>query len=148
MTDRERADHLIQHLELGPHPEGGWFRETWRHAHEDPDGRDYATSINFLLRDGEFSHWHRVDAVELWIHGAGGPLALEWWTEGETSITRVVLGQEPTEGQVHQAAVPAHAWQTARPLGAWTLVHCVVVPAFEFSGFALAAPDWTPPIDG
>lgn len=132
------ADALIEVLGLERHPEGGWFRETWR----DPDvdgARGSGTAIYFLLRAGERSHWHRVDAVEIWHHYDGDPLELA--VEGASPI---VLGPAIAAGQVPQAIVPAGAWQSARSLGAWTLVGCTVSPAFRFEGFELAPDGWSP----
>ncbi len=132
------ADALIEVLGLERHPEGGWFRETWRDP--DVDGhRGSGTAIYFLLCAGERSHWHRVDAVEIWHHYAGDPLEL-----AVDGAAPVVLGPEVSAGQVPQAIVPAGAWQSARSLGAWTLVGCTVSPAFRFEGFELAPEGWSP----
>ena len=125
------ADELIAHLRLSPHPEGGHFIETFRDA--------ASTAIYFLLRRSERSHWHRVDAVEIWHHYDGDPLELA--VEGASPI---VLGPAVAAGQVPQAIVPAGAWQSARSLGAWTLVGCTVSPAFRFEGFELAPDGWSP----
>lgn len=136
------AQAVREALGLEPHPEGGAYREIWRDA---PDGgkRGAATSIFFLLAADESSHWHRVDAAELWIWQAGAPLALELSaTKGQ--IETIPLGPYLGAGQKLQAVVPAGAWQAAKSLGAWTLVCCVVAPAFEFSGFELAPPGWSP----
>jgi predicted cupin superfamily sugar epimerase len=136
------AQAVREALGLAPHPEGGAYREIWRDA-PDGGGRGAATSIFFLLAAGESSHWHRVDAAELWIWQAGAPLALELSaTKGQ--IETIPLGPCLGAGQKLQAAVPAGAWQAAKSLGAWTLVCCVVAPAFEFSGFELAPPGWSP----
>ncbi len=132
------ADALIAALGLERHPEGGWFRETWRDP--DVDGRrGSGTAIYFLLREGERSHWHRVDAVEIWHHYAGAPLEL-----AIAGTVPVILGPEVIAGQVPQALVPAGAWQSARSLGAFTLVGCTVSPAFRFEGFELAPEGWSP----
>lgn len=136
------ADDLIAELGLVPHPEGGHFREIYRDP--DRDGRRGAvTSIYFLLRDGETSHWHRVDATEIWAFHAGAPLRLEVAAEGTDRVVHR-LGPDPSAGEVPQAVVPPHAWQSARSLGAWSLVGCIVAPAFRFAGFDLAPPDWEP----
>lgn len=132
------AAGVIQALGLGPHPEGGHYRETWRDVPA-AGGRGASTAILFLLRDGERSHWHRVDAAELWLWQAGAPLLLE--VAGQAVIR---LGPDLAAGETLQGHVPAHAWQAARSTGPWTLCSCVVAPAFEFAGFELAAPDWTP----
>ena len=136
------ADEITAALGMRPHPEGGHYVETFRDD-TGPDGRARATAIYFLLREGERSHWHRVDAVEIWLWHAGAPLALGIAAPGEKS-ERVMLGADLAAGQRPQAIVPAHAWQAAETLGAWTLVSCVVAPGFDFSGFELAAPGFTP----
>jgi predicted cupin superfamily sugar epimerase len=136
------AAELIGGLDLAPHPEGGHFRETYRHPA--PDGeRGAVTAIYYLLKAGERSHWHRVDAVEIWHRYGGAPLALSIAADGQATET-VVLGTDLGAGQRPQAVVPAGAWQSAVSLGPWTLVGCTVAPAFQFEGFELAPPDWTP----
>lgn len=138
------AADMAASLGLQPHPEGGWYRETWRSGATLATGRAAATSILFLLEAGRRSHWHRVDADELWIFQAGAPLALSVAEAGGTART-VVLGPEPHRGQTPQQLVPAHAWQSAKGAAAgWTLVACVVAPGFEFAGFELAPPGWSP----
>lgn len=133
---------IIETLELSPHPEGGWYRETWR-ARSD-GGRSAGTAIYFLLEDGQRSHWHRVDAAELWLWHAGSPLAV-LVEEDNGEITTVALGGDVTRGYAPQCLVPANRWQSTEARSGWALVSCVVVPGFEFAGFELAAPDWTPP---
>jgi predicted cupin superfamily sugar epimerase len=135
------ADRIIAELDLKPHPEGGWYRETFRDG-PGPDGRARSTAIYFLLRAGERSHWHRVDAVETWHWHAGAPLELAIGEGG--GVGRLVLGPELHAGQRPQGIVPAGAWQAARSLGDWTLVGCTVAPGFEFSGFELAPPGFEP----
>ena len=131
------AADVIRLLDLKPHPEGGHFRETFRDARKVRDGRAASTAIYFLLARGERSHWHRVDAVEVWHWYAGSPLALE--IAGIAgAIERVTLGADLRAGERPQAVVPAHAWQAAESLGEWTLVGCTVAPGFEFAGFELA----------
>jgi predicted cupin superfamily sugar epimerase len=174
------AGAVREALGLAPHPEGGAYREIWRDAPPD-GGRGAATSILFLLAAGEISHWHRVDAAELWLWQAGAPLRLEIaecvqkpslrGAEGDEAIraaarsqagllrsarndgrgefttgnvARLRLGPDLGAGETVQGIVPAGAWQAARSLGAWTLVSCVVAPAFQFSGFELAPPGWSP----
>ena len=134
------AATVCQALSLAPHPEGGHYRETWR---DDPaaDKRGAATAILFLLAEGERSHWHRVDAAELWLWHGGAPLLLEVAAVARRSLT---LGPDLGKGQTLQGIVTAHDWQQARSLGAWSLVSCVVAPAFEFAGFDLAPPGWSP----
>lgn len=136
------ADEVIARLGLLPHPEGGHYRETFRDERRDSNGRAYSTAIYFLLAEGERSHWHRVDAVEIWHFHAGAPLALQIATDQGTST--ILLGANLANGELPQAVVLAGAWQAAESLGEWTLVSCTVAPAFEFSGFELAPPDWTP----
>ena len=148
------ADDVIRLLDLKPHPEGGHFRETFRDApppYPPPlagegrvgVGRSASTAIYFLLARGERSHWHRVDAVELWHWYAGAPLALEI-SHGHGRIERVTLGAVLNAGERPQAVVPAHAWQAAQTLGDWTLVGCTVAPGFEFAAFELAPQGWEP----
>jgi predicted cupin superfamily sugar epimerase len=144
MTD---ARDVAERLGMQAHPEGGWYVETWQASGID-GARPAASAILFLLAAGERSHWHRLDADEVWQWSAGDDLELRVWTENEAAITVHRLGGDvaSTAGTVVQAVVPAGAWQTARTLGAWTLVGCVVAPAFDFDGFELAAPDWEPPL--
>lgn len=136
------ADEVIALLGLQPHPEGGHFCETFRDVA--PEGtRPASTAIYFLLREGQKSHWHRVDAVEMWHWYAGAPLALRIADEAGAIRTQV-LGPDLAAGERPQGVVPTHAWQAAESLGAWTLVGCTVAPAFEFAGFELAPPGWEP----
>lgn len=137
----EAAD-IVRLLELQPHPEGGWFRETWRHQPAE-GGRGAGTAIYYLLGDGAVSHWHRVDAAEIWHFYAGAPLALTLSQDGRAQEV-LRLGPDLVAGERPQLLVPAGAWQTARSLGAWTLVGCTVSPAFDFAGFELAPEDWAP----
>jgi predicted cupin superfamily sugar epimerase len=125
------ADEVARLLELAPHPEGGRFRETFRDRG--------STAIYFLLAAGEVSHWHRVDKAEAWHWYAGAPLELRI---GNASTHR--LGADLAAGERPQAVVPAGEWQSARSLGAWTLVGCTVAPPFDFAGFELAPTGWTP----
>lgn len=136
------AVDVIRLLDLRPHPEGGHYRETFRDQHA-ADGRAASTAIYFLLAAGERSHWHRIDAVEVWHWYAGAALALRIAGSGGTATIR--LGPDLAAGERPQAAVPAGAWQAAESLGAWTLVGCTVAPGFDFSGFELAPKDWAPP---
>jgi predicted cupin superfamily sugar epimerase len=130
-----------QALSLTAHPEGGWYRELWRDIPAS-GGRGIATSILFLLAAGERSHWHRVDAAELWIWQAGAPLALS--IADGSGVQHHRLGPDIGAGAALQATVPAGAWQAAQSDGAWSLVTCVVAPAFDFAGFELAPPGWSP----
>jgi predicted cupin superfamily sugar epimerase len=142
MTSDLSADDVIEILNLAPHPEGGHFRETFRDV-ADADGRGASTAIYFLLKAGEQSHWHAVDAAESWHHYSGAPLLLEISPSGGP-ISAVRLGSDLTDGERPQAVVPKGHWQRARSLGAWTLVGCTVAPAFTFAGFTLAAPGFSP----
>lgn len=135
------AEEVVALLGLAPHPEGGHFRETFRDVAPD-GGRGASTAIYFLLKAGERSHWHRVDAVEIWHWHAGAPLSLR--IADASGRREVVLGGNLAAGERPQAVVPAHAWQAAESRGAWTLVGCTVAPAFDFSGFELAPPGWEP----
>jgi predicted cupin superfamily sugar epimerase len=137
------VDAIVDHLGLEPHPEGGWYAETWRDAPAG-GGRGAGTAIYYLLAAGQRSHWHRVDATEIWHHYAGDPLTLRIQA-GDDPVETVALGPDLAHGQVPQAIVPAGAWQAAEPTGAWTLVGCTVSPAFTFDGFELAPPGWSPP---
>ncbi len=126
------ADDVIRELGLAPHPEGGWYRETWREA--------AVTAIYYLLKAGERSHWHRVDATELWHFYGGDPLELSVAAgDGRAAATTHVLGPDRP-----QLVVPAGEWQAAVSLGRWSLVGCTVSPAFRFEGFELAGPEWEP----
>jgi len=135
------AADVIRLLDLRPHPEGGHYRETFRDART-VEGRAVSTAIYFLLARHERSHWHRIDAAEVWHYYAGAALALSIAAGGGTIVVR--LGHELAAGERPQAVVPAGAWQSAETLGAWTLVGCTVAPGFEFTAFELAPPEWSP----
>lgn len=139
------ASDWIAHLGLLPHPEGGHYREIYRDPA--PEGRRGAlTSIYYLLREGERSAWHRVtDAAEVWHHHAGAPLALALCPDGRAaSLETHILGLDVACGERPQVVVPPGVWQTAHSLGSWTLVGCIVAPAFEFSSFEMAPHGWVP----
>jgi len=136
------AERLIQHLRLEPHPEGGFYRETYRAPAAEGE-RAAVTLIYYLLRAGDLSAWHRVDSVEIWHWYAGAPLVLTISENGHDATARH-LGPQVEAGQEPQLVVPKGAWQTAESLGAFTLVGCTVAPGFEFSGFEMAPPDWRP----
>ena len=138
------AAEIISRLELRPHPEGGHYRETFRDQGTDPNGRSCSTAIYFLLARGERSHWHRLDAIEVWHWHAGAPLALEVAERDVGPVTRATLGPDLAAGARPQAIVPAHAWQAAASLGDWTLVGCTMAPGFDFAGFELAPKGWNP----
>ena len=136
------ADEIIEHLQLAPHPEGGHYRQTWVAENA---GRPAGTCIYFLLKDGAASHWHRVDAVEIWHYYAGAPLVLSLAADDAGPATDQLLGPDLAQGQYPQLIVPEQHWQAARTTGDWTLVGCTVSPGFVFSGFTLAAPDFDIP---
>jgi uncharacterized protein len=137
------AASIIARLGLSPHPEGGHYRETFR-ASPDLQGRSAGTAILYLLQAGEVSHWHRVDASEIWHFHAGAPLELRFCAAEGDPVQLAVLGIDLDRRQVPQATVPGHWWQSANSTGEWTLVSCTVVPGFEFSGFELAPAGWQP----
>ena len=141
LHDDASAKNVIDALGLAPHPEGGFFRETWRDTPAD-GARGRGTAIYFLLERGERSHWHRVDATEIWHWYAGAPLALSIAVASTPSTLR--LGPNIAAGERPQAIVPAGAWQSATAPDGWALVGCTVSPAFEFAGFELAPPGWSP----
>ncbi len=136
------ARSIIETLGMSPHPEGGWYAETFRDA---PDGsRGHSTAIYYLLEAGQRSHWHRVtDAAEGWHFYAGSALELSLSADGVRAQTQI-LGTVLAKGERPQIMVPANHWQSARSLGAWTLVGCTVAPGFQFSSFEMAPADWRP----
>ena len=136
------AAEVIARLELKPHPEGGHYRETFRDSRRDVDGRSASTAIYFLLARGERSHWHRIDAAEVWHYYAGSALNLQIADDAGQRCIR--LGPDLAAGEVPQTIVPAQAWQAAESSGDWTLVGCTVAPGFDFATFELAEPDWFP----
>ena len=140
MTD---ASDLIQALHLQPHPEGGWYRETWR-AEAAEGERATATAILFLLQAGERSHWHKVDATELWLFHSGSGLQMLTAASDAGPVEHVRLGADVLAGEQPQLRVPPGHWQAAEADRGWALVSCIVSPGFEFDGFTLAAPRWRP----
>lgn len=138
------AEEIRHRLGLMPHPEGGYYRETFRDRRVDQTGRAASTAIYFLLEAGQVSRWHRVDAVEVWHFYAGASLELSVSpTQADTPIART-LGANLAVGEAPQIVVPAGHWQQARSLGRWTLVGCTVAPGFTFDGFEIAAPTFAP----
>ena len=135
-----KAEDIIAMLDLAPHPEGGFFRETWRD--ETGEGRAASTAIYFLLTEGNRSHWHRVDASETWHYYAGAPLILR--IHDDSGSQEIRLGADLAAGERPQGVVPPHAWQSAETTGDWTLVGCTVAPGFEFDHFELAPEGWEP----
>ncbi|MDO1584095.1 cupin domain-containing protein [Rhizobium oryzicola] len=136
------AEEIIRELGMQPHPEGGWYVETFRD--ELGGARGHSTAIYYLLEKGQRSHWHRVkDAAEAWHYYAGAPLALYRSDDGQR-VETILLGSEVTKGQRPQAIIPANSWQAAESQGDYTLVGCTVAPGFQFSAFEMAQPDWQP----
>jgi predicted cupin superfamily sugar epimerase len=133
---------IIKQLGLEPHPEGGWYRETWR-ADTSEAGRAWGTAIYFLLARDEVSRWHRIDAAEIWHFYAGAALELSIAADAGP-VTRRRLGPDLDAAEAPQLIVPPLAWQSARSLGDWTLVGCTVSPGFEFNTFELAEDGWRP----
>jgi len=136
------VERIIDALGLVPHPEGGHYVETWRDR-VSGGARGSGSAIYYLLRAGEVSMWHRIDAAEVWHLYMGGPLELSLSPDG-MAVERHVLGTDVLRGERPQVVVPAGAWQSARPLADWTLVGCTVSPAFELASFELAPADWAP----
>ncbi|MCH2140578.1 MAG: cupin domain-containing protein [Phycisphaerales bacterium] len=134
----DTVEQVVTRLALQPHPEGGFYRETWRSEATLPSGRALATGILFLLPGGDPSRWHRTDGEEIWIYQGGDPLTLSVHDQDQSSEHLIGMAHAP------QAVVPAHAWQSARSEGDWTLVCCIVSPGFEFETFEMAPPGWEP----
>ena len=135
------AEEVVLRLGLQPHPEGGWYRETWR-APAEGDTRSRGTAIYYLLERHQRSEWHRIDATELWLHQAGGSLRLRTASHG--GIVERRLGSDILNGELLQAVVAPGEWQAADTDADWALMACIVVPGFEFSSFELAPPGWRP----
>ncbi|MBL4906097.1 MAG: cupin domain-containing protein [Sneathiella sp.] len=137
-------EDIIQKLHMAPHPEGGFYAETFRDTDNlTPENRSASTAIYYLLLEGQISHWHRVDAAEVWHYYAGSPLKLSIAKEGQKANDEI-LGSDLLAGARPQIVVKKGDWQSARSLGEWTLVGCTVAPGFEFSGFEMAPEIWTP----
>jgi hypothetical protein len=136
------AQAVIDALGLAPHPEGGWYRQTWV---ADGSGRPVGTAIYFLLEAGKGSHWHKVDAVEIWHFHAGAPLILSVAANDQGPVQDLLLGPDVLAGQHPQGIVPKDHWQAARSTGDWSLVGCTVSPGFRFDGFTLAPPGFDIP---
>lgn len=137
------AAEVVSLLGLQPHPEGGFYKETFRDVVTQDDGRAASTAIYYLLGVGEVSEWHRVDATEIWHWHGGAPMVITMSPDGHDAEAHH-LGPNLAMRQRPQLVVPANWWQTATSLGAWTLVGCTVAPAFEFKGFEMAPPGWRP----
>ena len=132
-------EDIINTLQMQPHPEGGWYKETWRN---DSEPRSLGTAIYFLLKADQHSHWHKVDADEMWHWYAGAPMELHQ-SDGDTTKIEIP-GPALLKGQQPQLLVPAGCWQKSVPVDGWVLVGCTVCPGFEFDGFELADPGWEP----
>ena len=135
------AQQIIDHLNLSPHPEGGYYRQTWV---ADGPGRPSGTCIYFLLKAGQKSHWHKVDATEIWLYHAGAPLILSLSPSDHGPAQDTLLTPDLLEG-APQIIVPKDHWQAAQSTGDWTLVSCTVSPGFQFEGFTLADPGFDIP---
>ncbi len=141
-TTPANAKKLIELLGLEPHPEGGWYCRTFKDFQPN-DKRAKSTAIYYLLQKGERSHWHRVDAAEVWHYYGGAPLKLMISADG-ISTREVILGTDFAKDQRPQAIVEKMYWQSATSLGEWTLCGCTVSPGFEFAGFEMAKEGWEP----
>jgi len=149
--DSLSAEELAKSLNLLPHPEGGWYRETHRSdlmvaTKDSPTPRTACTVIYFLLAHGQQNHWHRIDSDELWLWHAGGDMEISIAPQDAPigHVTTQRIGSNPDEGVFPQAFVKVGSWQSARSLGNWSLVSCIVAPGFEWSGFILAPTGWNP----
>jgi predicted cupin superfamily sugar epimerase len=140
--NRLSAKQIIEALELQPHPEGGWYRQTFADATAG-DGRAYSTAIYYLLERGVVGRWHRVDSAEVWHWYGGAPLRLLTYVENQ-GTSQSTLGQDLVGGERPQVVIPRGHWQSAQSLGEWTLVGCTVAPGFEFAHFEMAPEGWTP----
>ena len=134
---------IIRRLRLAPHPEGGWYRETWA-APAGEGERAAGTAIYYLLEEGQRSHWHRIDSAEIWHFYAGAPLRLCLAARDAGPVAAHLLGADLANGQEPQRIVPAGHWQSAQPLGGWSLAGCTVSPGFLFGHFEMAPKDWQP----
>lgn len=142
MTVELSPREIIEILDMQPHPEGGFYAETFRDTNGAPRGA--STAIYYLLETGQRSHWHRVtDASEAWLWHGGDPMRLKLSADGK-QMSDHILGLNLKNGERPQVIVPANHWQSAEPLGDWALVSCTVAPGFEFSSFEMAPPDWAP----
>ena len=140
------AEELIEALGLIPHPEGGWYRETWR-AEAAQGGRAAASAVLYVIQPGQRSHWNRVDAHEIWLWHGGDPVELKIAASDDGPVRTERLGGRVTEGEHPQLIIPAGQWQSAEPVAGaagYSLISCIVAPAFEFGGFELAEPGWEP----
>ena len=137
------ADEIIDVLGLEPHPEGGFFKQTFLDSDADQNDRRISSVIYYLLKYDQYSHWHRVDATESWFWHSGSPLVLTISPDGHDART-INLGPNISIGQRPHFVVQKSWWQTAISTGEWSLVSCMVTPAFSFDGFELAEENWRP----
>ena len=141
------AEQLIEALELQPHPEGGWYHETWRAPASDGE-RAAASAVYYVVQPGQRSHWNRVDAHEIWLWHAGDPVDVSVAETAQGPARTIRLGGKACDGEQPQLVIPAGQWQSAEPApggaAGYAFISCIVAPAFEFAGFELAAPGWTP----
>ncbi|WP_224240582.1 cupin domain-containing protein [Hyalangium gracile] len=136
------VDALVKALGLQPHPEGGYYKETYRAVArvDTPRGpRAAGTAIYYLLPRGEFAAWHQVASDEVWHFYDGSPLALHLLTDA--GLETVVLGRDVTRGERPQALIPAGVLQAAVPRGDYTLVGCTVAPGFDFADWEMPSRD-------
>lgn len=142
-----KADELIRALNLAAHPEGGWYRETWR-AEAEPGKRAAASAVLYLIQAGQRSHWNRVDADEVWLWHGGDPVDLSIAVSDVGPSRAARLGGQIVIGEQPQIIIPAGQWQSAATASdgkvGYALISCIVAPAFEFAGFELAEPGWAP----
>ncbi|MEO1028176.1 MAG: cupin domain-containing protein [Pseudomonadota bacterium] len=139
------VNEIVRLLDLAPHPEGGWYHQTYQTPTQ-ADERASATVIHYLLAADQVSAWHKVDADEGWFWHAGAPLALTQSPPDGKGASSIQLGPDLRLDQKPHHVIPADHWQTAESLGAWTLVSCMVAPGFQFSGFEMAPGDWRPTV--
>lgn len=142
------ADYFVKHLQLQPHPEGGFFKETYRSngiissecLSADFNGnRNYSTAIYFLLEKGDYSAFHRIASDECWHFYEGGTLLVHMIDE-EGKYSCIHLGRKIDEGETFQFVVPANSWFASEPAPGteFTLVGCTVAPGFDFADFEMA----------
>ena len=133
------ADQIIETLDLKPHPGGGWYRQTWAAENQ---GRACGTCIYYLLKADERSHWHRIDATEIWHFYAGAPAVVSTAPTSDGPKRDTILGPVVANGETPQLIIAPNHWQATRSTGDYTLFGCTVSPGFQFDGFELAEPDF------
>lgn len=143
-----KAEQLIKQFHLEPHPEGGWYKQTYKSrefipAAALPDrfdgGRVFSTAIYFLLQKGDFSAFHKIKSDECWHFYAGDHLNI-YVIDDNGSLQTIILGNDPCKGQFFQYVVPANCWFASRPApkSEYCFAGCTVAPGFEFDDFKLA----------